>query len=244
PRSLRDRASAGSRRADDSPRRAVRAPGPLGGRRRRRHASREHRRHGQARRGHRLPVRGLFGGGVLTARRALASLAAAVVGVAVTGPPAHADGALASYRVVAQAAGFNWTYDSPTSNFHPQPDNELPYAEIDGDPTRAHAISSLYWPGAAGGNLGSLIAVLGGPSVASLNDPVRAEASSAATNQQATATPTGTAMTASVVPGPDATQEASATASWAGAQLGSGSSVGAISAVAKPTLGKDGKLRP
>ena len=175
-------------------------------------------------------------------RRALAALAAALVTVAMSGSSARADGALASYRVVAQAAGMNWTYDSPTANFHPQADNELPYAEIDADPTRAHAISSLYWPGAAGGNLGTLIAVLGGPSISQLNDPVRAEASTASTNQQATAAPTGTAMTATVIPGADATQQTSASASWAGAPLGQGTSIGAISAVANHALGKDGKL--
>src|SRR5207248_1658921 len=199
--------------------------------------------HGQARRGHRLPVRGLFGGGVLTARRALASLAAAVVGVAVTGPPAHADGALASYRVVAQAAGFNWTYDSPTSNFHPQADNELPYAEVDADPTRAHALSSVYWPGAAGGNLGTLIAVLGGPMVSALNDPVRAEASTSSTTQQTTTTPVGTTMKASVVPeSGDLAQEGTAAGTWAGLPLGQAGSIGAISAVAKHTLDKSGNL--
>ncbi len=186
----------------------------------------------------------------MTPRRVLVALAAAVLAVAVAGPAARADTALASYRVVAQAQGFNWTYDSPTSNFHPQADNELPYAEADGDPTRAHALSSLYWPGAAGGNLGSLINLLTPPGVppppapvlAALNDPVRAEASSTATNQQVTTTPTGTAMTASVIPEPDATQEASSAASWAGAPLAPGTSIGAISAVANQTLGKDGKL--
>jgi len=178
----------------------------------------------------------------VTGRRVLAALAGTVAVAAMSGPAAHADGRLASYRVVAQAAGLNWTYDNPTANFHPQADNELPYAEVDGDPTRAHAISSLYWPGAAGGNLGSLIAVLGGPSIPGLNDPVRAEASTASTNQQSTVAPTGTFMTASVVPGSDAAQEASAAASWAGAPLGQGTSIGAISAVASQTLGKDGKL--
>ena len=178
----------------------------------------------------------------MTARRALVALAAALVAAGAAGPPAHADATLASYRVVAQAAGLNWTYDNPTANFHPQVDNELPYAEVDADPTRAHAISSLYWPGAAGGNLGSLIAVLGGPSIPSLNDPVRAEASTGSTNQQSTAVPTGTSMTASVIPGADATQQADSAASWAGAPLGSGTSIGAVSAVANHTLGKDGKL--
>jgi len=178
----------------------------------------------------------------LNGRRFLVALAAAAMSVAVTGSSAHADTALASYRVVAQAAGFNWTYDAPTANFHPQADNELPYAEVDADPTRAHALSSLYWPGAAGGNLGSLIAVLGGPPVNALNDPVRAEASTSSTTKAATAAPTGTSMTASVVPGADATQEASSAASWAGAPLGPGSSIGAVSAAANHTLGTDGKL--
>ncbi|MBV8162275.1 MAG: hypothetical protein JO265_15255 [Acidimicrobiia bacterium] len=184
----------------------------------------------------------------MKARQAIAAVSAAVVAaggvwLGAGAPPARADGALASYRVVAQAAGVNWTYDAPTANFHPEADNELPYAEVDGDPTRAHAISSLYWPGAAGGNLGSLIAVLGGPAINQLNDPVRAEASTSSTDQQATVAPTGTSMTASVIPdSADVAQEASSAASWAGAPLGQGSAIGAISALAKQTLGKDGTL--
>ena len=166
----------------------------------------------------------------------------AVAGVALAGSPAHADGTLASYRVVAQGQGFNWTYDNPTANFHPQVDNELPYAETDGDPTRAHAISSLYWPGAAGGNLGSLLAVLGYSGFGALNDPVRAEASTSSTTKQATAAPTGTTMTASVVPDSGFTQEASSTASWVGSPLGSAGSIGAVSAVAKQTLDGAGNL--
>jgi len=172
----------------------------------------------------------------------VAALAATAIVVGIGTAPAHADATLASYRVVAQAAGVYWTYDNPTANFHPQADNELPYAEVEGDPTRAHAISSLYWPGAAGGNLGTLIAVLGGPNVPGLNDPVRAEASTGSTNQAATVAPTGTSMTASVIPESDATQEATSAASWVGAPLGQGTSIGAVSAAASQKLSKDGKL--
>jgi len=178
----------------------------------------------------------------VSCRRTFLALAAAALVVVATAPTAHADGTLASYRVVAQAAGFNWTYDAPTANFHPEADNELPYAEVEGDPTRAHAISSLYWPGAAGGNLGTLLGVLGYQGFTALNDPVRAEASTSSTNQQATVAPSGTSMTASVIPSADAIQQASSAASWAGSPLGSAGSIGAVSAIASQTLGKDGKL--
>ena len=177
-------------------------------------------------------------------RRTLAAAVAAVAPLVLAAPPVHADGGtLASYRVVAQGAGLNWTYDSPTSSFHPQADNELPYAEVDADPTRSHALSSVYWPGAAGGNLGTLIAVLGGPMVSALNDPVRAEASTSSTTQQTTTTPVGTTMKASVVPeSGDLAQEGTAAGSWAGLPLGQAGSIGAISAVAKHTLDKRGNL--
>jgi len=181
----------------------------------------------------------------------LSAVAAALL-VALSGGPAHAQGVQPNgYQVVAQASVLQWTYDFPTANFHPQADNELPYAEVDGDPSRAHALSSVYWPGAAGGNFGSLVSLLVPPGVPpppnsildALNDPVRAEAATGATTQQATTSPTGTTMKASVVPTqPSIAQEADAVTSWAGLSLGPSGSLGASSAVAKHTLDQDGKL--
>jgi hypothetical protein len=172
--------------------------------------------------------------------------------VAVPAAPAHADGVLPSgYQVVAQAPVLQWTYDFPTANFHPQADSELTYAEVDGDPSRAHALSSVVWPGAAGGNFGSLVGVLAPPGVPpppnsildALNDPVRAEAATGGTTQQVTAAPTGTAMKASVVPEQSAiTQEASSVTTSAGISLGPSGSLGASSATAKHTLDQNGSL--
>ena len=116
-----------------------------------------------------------------------AALSAALCSAVAVAGTAHAAGVPPSgYRVVGQASVFQFTYDFPTASFHPQADSELTYATANLDTTRAHALSSLSWPGAAGGNLGSLIGVLGGPTVSALNDPVRAEAFSNGATQQAT----------------------------------------------------------
>ena len=181
----------------------------------------------------------------------VAALAAALL-VAVPGGPAHSQGVQPNgYQVVAQASVLQWTYDFPTANFHPQADNELPYAEVDADPSRAHALSSVYWPGAAGGNFGSLVGLLVPPGVPpppnslldAINDPIRAEAATGATTKQATTAPSGTTMTASVVPAQTSiAQEADSAASWAGMSLGPSGGLGAMSAVVKHTLGQDGKL--
>jgi hypothetical protein len=155
------------------------------------------------------------------------------------------------YQVVAQASVLQFTYDFPTANFHPQADSELTYAEVDGDPSRAHALSSVMWPGAAGGNFGSLLGVLSPPGVppppnsvlSALNDPVRAEAATGATTEQATTAPSGTAMKAAVIPETSAiAQEANSQTTSGGLSLGPGGSIGASSSTAKHVLGRNGKL--
>ena len=76
-----------------------------------------------------------------------------------------------------------------------------------------------------------------------LNDPVRAEAATGATTEQATTAPSGTAMKASVVPENGAiSQESSSLTTSTGLSLAPGSSLGASSAAAKHTLDQDGKL--
>jgi hypothetical protein len=183
---------------------------------------------------------------------ARAAALTAVVCSAVPTVAALADGVAPSgYRVAVQASVFQFTYDFPTANFHPQADSELTYAEVDGDPSRAHALSSVMWPGAAGGNFGSLLGVLAPPGVppppnsvlAALNDPVRAEAATGATTEQETTAPSGTAMKVSVVPESGAiTQESRSLTTSAGLSLGPSGSLGASSAAAKHTLDRDGKL--
>ena len=172
--------------------------------------------------------------------------------VAVPAATVHAAGVSPSgYRVAVQASVFQFTYDNPTANFHPQADGELTYAEADGDPSRAHALSSVAWPGAAGGNFGSLLGVLAPPGLppppgsvlAALNDPVRAEAATGATTTQETTAPSGTTMRVSVVPENGAiSQESSSLTTSGGLSLGPGGSLGASSAVAKHTLDKNGTL--
>ena len=178
----------------------------------------------------------------LVAALAVAS-AGSAAGLAAQSTPARADGStLGSYLVAAQAPVWQFTYDFPQANFHPQADGELTYAESDLDTTKAHALSSVAWPGAAGGNLGSLIAVLGGPAINALNDPVRAEAFSSGTTHQATTVPSGTTMDASAVPSGDKTQEAAATTTTGGTALGQGGSFGSSSAKTDISVDHAGNL--
>lgn len=173
---------------------------------------------------------------MMTLRRGALAMAASTV-VLIVSAPIHASAGttLGSYGVAAMASGMQMTYDYPAASFHPQADTELAYAQANVDPTTGHALASLQWPGAAGGNAGSLIGVLGYPPVPLLNDPVRAEAFTGGTTQQTTAAPSGTVMSASVVPEPQVTQEANSLTTTAGTPLGGGS-LGASSAQSKMTL--------
>jgi hypothetical protein len=93
---------------------------------------------------------------------------------------------LGSYGVWAQAPVAQVTQDDPTASFHPQGEGELLYAESDMGPARAHAFAAPFWPGAAVGNVGSLIGVLGYPPQPELNDPARAEVESGSQTDTAT----------------------------------------------------------
>jgi hypothetical protein len=179
-----------------------------------------------------------------TVGRTVAALGAALA-TSLWAGPAHGDTSrtLGSYSVATQAPVWQFTYDFPTASFHPQADGELTYATANMDTTRSHALSSVAWPGAAGGNLGSLVGVLGGPTVGALNDPARAEAfNNGGTAQQATSAPSGTTMSASVVPSAGAVQQADAVTTSGGLGLGQGGSLGSSSAKTTITLDQAGKL--
>ena len=65
------------------------------------------------------------------------------------------------------------------------------------DPSRAHAPSAELWPGSLGAHLGSLVAVLGGPTITALNYPVKAEAPTGSGSPQQTLASGSAVMTAS-----------------------------------------------
>ncbi len=84
------------------------------------------------------------------------------------------------YTLTAQANGIQATEDQPSANSHPEGEGELPHTQISltSGPV-GYALGSAAWPGALGGNAGSLILLVAptAPSqVTLLNDPVRAEA--------------------------------------------------------------------
>jgi hypothetical protein len=129
--------------------------------------------------------------------------------------------------------------DADNASFHPQGEGELTYAEADMDPSKAHALSSVFWPGGAAGNLGSLLAVLGYQGLGALNDPARTEVTSGAgpTEQNLGSGPT--TMSSSVKPSSGHTQEATAETHTAQAS-GTGGSGTALVAM---SLGEDGTLK-
>lgn len=134
-----------------------------------------------------------------------------------------------SYNAAAQAPIFQITQDDPTAQFHPQGEGDWGYSMASASPGGAGALSSVVWPGSAAGNAGSLAVLLGAPSQATaLNDPVRAQAGSGSSQTQDTvSTPSGTEMTASVVPTGPGDQHASASSSLAGGGLGDAGATGA-----------------
>jgi hypothetical protein len=122
--------------------------------------------------------------------------------------PVHADPTtqLNGYQIVAQANVIQATEDFPTAPAHPIVEFELGYSEANIDSSRAHALAATVWPGALAGNAGSLLGVLGYPSINQLNDPVRAEAPSSAGQLHQSLTAGTAAMDAIVDPaGPSAT---------------------------------------
>lgn len=104
---------------------------------------------------------------------------------------------LGGYAVTISANVFQLTEDYPTASAHPLVEGDGVYSFASLDPSRAHALSAALWPGSLGGNLGSLVAVLGGPSIAALNYPVKAEAPTGSGAPQSTLTAGSAVMTAS-----------------------------------------------
>jgi hypothetical protein len=146
---------------------------------------------------------------------------------------------LGSYSVAAQAPVMQVLQDADNASFHPQGEGELTYAEADMDQSKAHALASVFWPGGAAGNLGSLLAVLGYQGLGALNDPARTEVTSGAgpTEQNLGSGPT--TMSSSVKPSSGNTQEATAETHTAQAS-GTGGSGTALVAM---SLGQDGTLK-
>src|SRR4029078_4671397 len=73
---------------------------------------------------------------------------------------ARADNTLGSYSIIAAAPGFEFTEDEPSAQAHPEGQGAVPYSTsmlTTGD--YGHALSAGAWPGAYGGNAGSLILV-------------------------------------------------------------------------------------
>jgi len=143
---------------------------------------------------------------------------------------------LSGYAVEVQAPVFQFTEDFPQAPEHPIAEFDHPYASATLDQTRAHALASVVWPGAEGGNLGSLIGVLGGPTVAALNDPVKAEVASGEGPPVQTTSAGGTVMSASVQPTHAGDQEASAVATAAGGGMGKSGTFGTSSATSTANL--------
>jgi hypothetical protein len=73
---------------------------------------------------------------------------------------ARADTTLGSYSVIASAPGIEFTEDEPSSQAHPEGQGDAPYTtSLLTNGGVGYALSSIAWPGAYGGNAGSLILV-------------------------------------------------------------------------------------
>ena len=166
----------------------------------------------------------------LTRLACVTGLLAVGAGVAQSAP-ARADGGLLSFTVAAQAPVMQITYDNPVATFHPLGEGEVNYALSTLDATRGHALSTIVWPGSAGANVGSLIGVLGGPALPSLNDPVKADVmTGTGPDQQTMTAPTGTVMNASVRPAKPVEQRVTAETTMAGLAFGATGGLGTSSA--------------
>lgn len=160
------------------------------------------------------------------------ALAASVAGAGT----ARADGGLLSFIVAAQAPVMQVTYDNPVATFHPLGEGEINYALSTLDATRGHALATIAWPGSAGANVGSLIGVLGGPTIPSLNDPVKADVmTGTGPDQQTTTAPTGSVMNASVRSTRATLQSVTAETTMAGLPFGANGGLGASSASSSVT---------
>ena len=169
-----------------------------------------------------------------TAWAVAAVLMVAAVVTPVTG--AGADDALSGFSAAAQGHAIEWTYDFPLAPYHPLVAADLPFASSSLDQTHAHALSSYFWPGSAGGNLGTLLGVLGAPTISQLNDPVKAEVDSGNPPPSTTVGASGQAvMSASVAPLSPAERQTSAHVTVAGTTAGT-LSVGSATADTSITL--------
>lgn len=124
----------------------------------------------------------------MTRRRSLAAVAAgglclatAGVGITTAGSASASEdpgSGFQSISLVAEAGGERVIFTAKATG---QPDgfaeSDTPFAQATMGKSTGRALSSIAWPGSAGGNLGSLILLTGGPEQATaLNSPVRAEA--------------------------------------------------------------------
>jgi hypothetical protein len=108
------------------------------------------------------------------------ALVAALGGSWLLATPARADGgaSLQTFTAAAEAPVFQMSEDEPSANFHPEGEGELVHTMTTLDTTAGYAVAAPLWPGSSVAHVGGLINLLEpvpGP-VASLSDPVDAEA--------------------------------------------------------------------
>ena len=73
---------------------------------------------------------------------------------------ARADTSLGSYSAIAAAQGIEFTEDEPSAQAHPEGQGEAPYAtSLLTNGGVGYGLSTIVWPGAYGGNAGSLVLV-------------------------------------------------------------------------------------
>jgi hypothetical protein len=73
---------------------------------------------------------------------------------------ARADTTLGSYSAIAAAQGIEFTEDEPSAQAHPEGQGDAPYAtSLLTNGGVGYGLSSIVWPGAYGGNAGSLVLV-------------------------------------------------------------------------------------
>src|SRR5437899_10146974 len=73
---------------------------------------------------------------------------------------ARADTTLGSYSAIGAAQGIEFTEDEPTAQAHPEGQGDAPYTTSSlSNGGLGYGLSSIAWPGAYGGNAGSLILV-------------------------------------------------------------------------------------
>jgi hypothetical protein len=161
---------------------------------------------------------------------ALVAGAAGLVGLGATPAASAQMPRVVSVNFTAAAAApvAQITEDEPSATFHPEGEGEYGYALVTANPAVANALSAVVWPGAAAGNAGTLITVLGGPSaLTALNDPVQASAATGTSQTQSSlGSAPGPVMTASVVPSGSTDQHATASSAMAGGGLGAAGTVG------------------